>query len=97
VHLNGSGPSAKDAEDEMPSTDNDTNHPTEGLLRNEAEMFQNRPTPDKPVFPASAHREADTMATEAFSSRQSQVAQTPVTPASCSLQLSWLRRLSNWG
>jgi aconitate hydratase len=60
VRLNGSGPSGKAAEDEMPSTDNDTNHPQEGLLRNEAEMFQNRPTPDKPVFPASAYRQADT-------------------------------------
>jgi aconitate hydratase len=60
VHLNGSRPAAKDGEDEMPSTDAATNHPQEGLPRDEAEMFQNRPTPDRVVFPDSAYRPADT-------------------------------------
>ena len=43
----------------MPSTDTHTNHPAEGLPRDEAEMIQNRPTPDRPVFPDSAYRQAD--------------------------------------
>ena len=58
VHINGSNPPA--AQPEMPSTDTETNHPPEGLPRDEAEMIQNRPTPDRPVvFPDSAYREAD--------------------------------------
>ena len=59
VHINGSNAPA--AQPEMPSTDTETNHPAEGLPRDEAEMIQNRPTPDRPVvFPDSASREADT-------------------------------------
>jgi aconitate hydratase len=59
VHINGSSPPA--AELEMPSTDTEANHPLEGLPRDEAEMIQNRPTPDRPVvFPDSAYREAHT-------------------------------------
>jgi aconitate hydratase len=59
VHLNGSSPPG--GELEMPSTDTEANHPLEGLPRDEAEMVQNRPTPDRPVvFPDSAYREADT-------------------------------------
>ena len=57
VHINGSKPSA--TEPEMPSTDTETNHPPEGLPRDEAEMIQNRPTPDRPVFPDSAYRQTD--------------------------------------
>ena len=60
VHINGSRPVAKDGEDERPSTDAGTNHPVEGLPRNEAELITNRPTPGKPDFPASAYRPADT-------------------------------------
>jgi aconitate hydratase len=57
VHINGS---TRGVEAEMPSTDTDANHPEEGLAKNEAELIQNRPTPDRPVFPASAYRPADT-------------------------------------
>jgi aconitate hydratase len=57
VHINGSAPGA-DAQ--MPSTDTDANHPEEGLPKNEAELVQNRPTPDKPVAPVSTYRAADT-------------------------------------
>jgi aconitate hydratase len=58
VHLNGSRAAAKDENDEMPSTDEDINHPIEGLPRNESELITNRPTPDRLVFEASAY-EAD--------------------------------------
>ena len=57
VRLNGSNPPA--AELDMPSTDTHTNHPPEGLPRDEAEMIQNRPTPDRSVFPDSAHPQSD--------------------------------------
>jgi aconitate hydratase len=57
VRINGSSPPA--AAPEMPSTDTHINHPAEGLPRDEAEMVQNRPTPDRPVFPDSAYRQAD--------------------------------------
>jgi aconitate hydratase A / 2-methylisocitrate dehydratase len=57
VHINGSKPPA--TEPEMPSTDTETNHPPEGLPRDEAEMVQNRPTPDRVVFPDSAYRQTD--------------------------------------
>ena len=57
VHINGSTPTV---DTQMPSTDTSANHPEEGLSKNEAELVQNRPTPDKPVFPASSYRPADT-------------------------------------
>jgi aconitate hydratase len=57
VHINGSTPAIGN---QMPSTDANANHPEEGLPKNEAELIQNRPTPDKPVLPASAYRPADT-------------------------------------
>jgi len=44
---------------QMPSTDTNLNHPQEGLSRNEAELIQNRPTPDNPVFLPSACRPSD--------------------------------------
>jgi aconitate hydratase len=56
VHTNGSTPGTGT---QMPSTDTNANHPEEGLAKNEAELIQNRPTPDKPVFPSS-YRPADT-------------------------------------
>jgi aconitate hydratase len=56
VHINGSAPAV---EIQMPSTDSNANHPEEGLSKNEAELIQNRPTPDNPVFSASAFRAAD--------------------------------------
>src|SRR4029077_10553798 len=57
VHINGSTPTV---DTQMPSTDTSANHPEEGLSKNEAELVQNRPTPDKPVFPASSYPPADT-------------------------------------
>ena len=45
---------------EMPSTDTSSNHPEEGLPRNESELITNRPTPDRPEFPSSAYNQADT-------------------------------------
>jgi aconitate hydratase A / 2-methylisocitrate dehydratase len=57
VHMNGSNPPA--AEPEMPSTDTETNHPQEGLPKDEAEMIQNRPTPDRPVATESAYGPTD--------------------------------------
>jgi aconitate hydratase len=57
VHMNGSNPPA--AEPEMPSTDTETNHPQEGLPKDEAEMIQNRPTPDRPVATDSAYGPTD--------------------------------------
>jgi aconitate hydratase len=57
VHINGSTPAV---DTQMPSTDTNGNHPEEGLSKNEAELIQNRPTPDKPVSPTSAYRPADT-------------------------------------
>jgi aconitate hydratase len=56
VHINGSTPAV---DVQMPSTDTIANHPQEGLSKNEAELIQNRPTPDKPVQ-ASAYRPTDT-------------------------------------
>jgi aconitate hydratase len=58
VHINGSNPAIDEAE--MPSTDANANHPPEGLSKNEAELIQNRPTPDRPSPQASAYRPADT-------------------------------------
>src|ERR1700737_4817700 len=57
VHINGSTPGI---DTQMPSTDTNGNHPEEGLSKNEAELIQNRPTPDKSAFPTSAYRPADT-------------------------------------
>ena len=57
VHINGSGPAV---DTQMPSTDANANHPEEGLSKNEAELIQNRPTPDQPVFPASSYHPSDT-------------------------------------
>ncbi|MGA7216073.1 MAG: aconitate hydratase [Terrimicrobiaceae bacterium] len=57
VHINGSKATA---DVDMPSTDTTSNHAEEGLPLDEAEMIQNRPTPDRPVFPHEAHRQADT-------------------------------------
>jgi aconitate hydratase len=57
VHLNGSSPAV---DTQMPSTDTTANHPDEGLSKNEAELIQNRPTPDKPAFPASSYHQANT-------------------------------------
>ena len=34
--------------------------PQEGLPRNESELITNRPTPDRPEFPSSAYKQADT-------------------------------------
>ena len=45
---------------QMPSTDTTANHPEEGLSKNEAELIQNRPTPDKLTSPASSYRPSDT-------------------------------------
>jgi aconitate hydratase A / 2-methylisocitrate dehydratase len=57
VHINGSTPAI---DVQMPSTDTSANHPQEGLSKNEAELIQNRPTPDKSISQASAYRPADT-------------------------------------
>jgi aconitate hydratase len=57
VHINGSAPAI---DTQMPSTDTNANHPEEGLSKNEAELIQNRPTPDKPAFPASSYHPSDT-------------------------------------
>jgi aconitate hydratase len=57
VHINGSAPAV---DTQMPSTDTNANHPEEGLSKNEAELIQNRPTPDKPAFPASSYHPSDT-------------------------------------
>jgi len=57
VRINGS---TRSVDAEMPSTDTDANHPQEGLPKNEAELIQNRPTPDRPVFPSSAYHPGDT-------------------------------------
>src|ERR1700719_4602401 len=57
VHINGTTPAV---DSQMPSTDTNANHPEEGLSKNEAELIQNRPTPDKPAFPASSYRPSDT-------------------------------------
>src|SRR5271166_107285 len=57
VHINGS---TAVVDTQMASTDTNANHPQEGLPKNEAELIQNRPTPDKPSFRASAYRLADT-------------------------------------
>ena len=43
----------------LPPTAN-ANHPQEGLSKNEAELIQNRPTPDQPASPASSYHPADT-------------------------------------
>jgi aconitate hydratase len=59
VHINGSTP-APALDTEMPSTDTSANHPEEGLSKNEAELIQNRPTPDKPASPASSYHPANT-------------------------------------
>src|SRR6516165_319295 len=56
VHLDGSTPAV---DLQMPSTDTNANHPEEGLSKNEAELIQNRPTPDNPVFRALASGPAD--------------------------------------
>ena len=56
VQLNGSTPVF---DIQMPSTDTNSNHPQEGLSKNEAELIQNRPTPDKPVFQPSASGPAE--------------------------------------
>jgi aconitate hydratase len=56
VQINGSAPRVGI---EMPSTDTNANHPEEGLSKNEAELIQNRPTPDNPVFRASASSPTD--------------------------------------
>src|SRR5580692_11150380 len=56
VHINGST-SAVDTQ--MPSSDTNANHPEEGLSKNEAELIQNRPTPDKPDSPASSYHLAN--------------------------------------
>ena len=57
VHINGS---VRSGDAQMPSTDTDANHFEEGLPKNEAELIQNRPTPDKPIFSESAYRLGDT-------------------------------------
>jgi aconitate hydratase len=57
VHINGSSPAV---DTQMPSTDTTANHPDEGLSKNEAELIQNRPTPDQPAFPASSYHQANT-------------------------------------
>jgi len=56
VHINGSSPAV---DLQMPSTDTTINHPQEGLSKNEAELIQNRPTPDNPVFRPSASHPTD--------------------------------------
>jgi aconitate hydratase len=53
VHINGS---AAGVDTQMASTDTNVNHPEEGLPKNEAELIQNRPTPDRLSFPTSAYR-----------------------------------------
>jgi aconitate hydratase len=57
VHINGTAPAV---DIQMPSTDTNTNHPEEGLSKNEAELIQNRPTPDKPASPTSSYHPSDT-------------------------------------
>ena len=58
VHLNGS---RSGSETGMPSTDTKSDHPEEGLPRNEAELITNRPTPDRPTTSqTSPYQQADT-------------------------------------
>ncbi len=57
VRLNGSSPPT--TQPELPSTDTQMNHPPEGLPKAEAEMIQNRPTPDRPVARESAYAHAE--------------------------------------
>jgi aconitate hydratase len=57
VHINGSDPQT--AQPEMPSTDTEANHPAEGVPKGEAEMIQNRPTPDRPTPHEPLYPQAD--------------------------------------
>ena len=56
VHINGS---ASAVDNQMPSSDTSVNHPEEGLSKNEAELIQNRPTPDQPASPTSSYHPAN--------------------------------------